>query len=231
MASPAATHSSPTFRDDGVETRTGVVASDDLEAVKQDIAIGCRELRQHGIRNLEKRFTSIARLATATSVVELAHELLAKPPSLVRALFFDKTPDRNWFVAWHQDKTVALNRRREMAGWGPWSLKDAVHHVQPPCSVLDEMVTIRLHIDPADEDSGCLRVIPGSHRAGILTQEQVDRCVADQPGVACIAAAGDAVVMRPHVLHSSRKSRRAEHRRVVHLEYSSYELPPGITWA
>jgi ectoine hydroxylase-related dioxygenase (phytanoyl-CoA dioxygenase family) len=140
----------------------------------------------------------------------------------VRAIFFDKTPTRNWAVPWHQDKTVTLNRKVTMDGWGPWSEKDGVCHVQPPCSVLDRMLAIRLHVDPCDEESGCLRVIPGSHRSGILKPRDVARMVATNDAVPCVAAAGDAVIMRPHVLHSSRRSVRQIHRRVIHLEYSDY---------
>jgi ectoine hydroxylase-related dioxygenase (phytanoyl-CoA dioxygenase family) len=93
------------------------------------------------------------------------------------------------------------------------------------------MVTIRLHVDDADEESGCLHVIPGSHRIGILTRDEIGRTVTDSLPLACAVEAGDAVAMHPLVLHSSAKSRRSAHRRVVHLEYSSYELPFGISWA
>jgi ectoine hydroxylase-related dioxygenase (phytanoyl-CoA dioxygenase family) len=93
------------------------------------------------------------------------------------------------------------------------------------------MLAIRLHIDPCDEENGCLRVIPGSHRSGILKAREIERVVETSDAVPCIAAAGDAVIMRPHVLHSSRRSVSPSHRRVIHLEYSDYELPSGIRWA
>ena len=78
-------------------------------------------------------------------MLSIARSLLGKAPQLVRALFFDKTLSRNWFVAWHQDRTVALDRYVELNGWRSWSKKDGVHHVQPPRRVLEQMVTIRLH--------------------------------------------------------------------------------------
>lgn len=93
------------------------------------------------------------------------------------------------------------------------------------------MVTIRLHVDDAEQESGCLSVIPKSHRLGILTQDEINRVVTYSRPEACIVSAGDAVIMHPLVLHSSAKSRKSDHRRVVHLEYSSYELPPGVSWA
>jgi Phytanoyl-CoA dioxygenase (PhyH) len=126
--------------------------------------------RRGGIRNLDKKFASIARLSRDSTILDLAGELLGGAPHLVRALFFDKTPEQNWFVTWHQDRTVALNEKAELDGWGPWSIKEDVWHVQPPQAVLNRMLTLRLHLDPADEHSGCLKVIPGTHRFGILQQ-------------------------------------------------------------
>ncbi|MGC3980207.1 MAG: phytanoyl-CoA dioxygenase family protein [Steroidobacteraceae bacterium] len=219
------------FHTDGAEIRKGILSRDSIEAVKSEISLGCEQLRRHGIRNLEKRFSSVAQLASSPDMLNIANELLQSPPRLVRALFFDKTPEANWFVAWHQDRTVTLNQRCEMSGWGPWSFKDGVHHVQPPRAVLDKMVTIRLHIDDADEKSGCLNIIPGSHRQGILAQREIEQLAKNSKPVACVVAAGDAMIMRPHVLHSSSKSQSKAHRRVVHLEYSSYALPPNVDWA
>ena len=219
------------FTVDGVEIRRAVLTSEEMENIKAEVSIDNEILRRTGIRNLEKKFSSIARVAANPAVLSVAESLLSKAPFLVRALFFDKTPQRNWFVAWHQDRTVTLDRRVEIAEWGPWTRKDGVHHVQPTRGVLDQMVTIRLHIDETDAESGCLQVIPGSHRMGILRRDEIGREVARSVPFACAVAAGDAVAMHPLILHSSAKSRRSTHRRVVHLEYSSYELPFGVSWA
>jgi ectoine hydroxylase-related dioxygenase (phytanoyl-CoA dioxygenase family) len=219
------------FATEGIEIRPSVLTFEEIEAIKAEISVDHEVLRRTGIRNIEKKFQSISRVAANPTVSSIAASLLGGVPQLVRALFFDKTPERNWFVAWHQDRTVAVNRRVEMPGWGPWTRKDGVHHAQPPREALDHMVTIRLHIDDADEEGGCLHVIPGSQQLGVLTQGEIDRVVAVSRPMACVVNAGDAVIMRPLLLHSSVKSRRASHRRLVHLEYSSYELPSGVCWA
>lgn len=151
--------------------------------------------------------------------------------NLVRALFFDKTPEKNWLVTWHQDKTVTLNKQTDLAGWGPWSVKDGVCHVQPPVAILNKMVTFRLHLDSADETNGCLKVIPGTHKYGILKQPEIDEIIRRKIAVPCVVEAGDAVVMRPHILHSSSKAKQPSHRRVVHIEYSNHVLPDGTSWA
>jgi len=103
--------------------------------------------------------------------------------------------------------------------------------VQPPVSVLNQMITFRVHLDPASSENGCLRVIPCSHENGILKQKEIDELVKNTESVLCEVKAGDAVVMRPHILHSSSKSIVPEHRRVVHVEFSSYELPNEVNWA
>jgi ectoine hydroxylase-related dioxygenase (phytanoyl-CoA dioxygenase family) len=215
----------------GVEIRKGVLGSEDIEDLVSEITLESEILSKTGIRNLEKKFEGIAKLAAKPQVMNIVAEILPGKARLVRAIFFDKTPEKNWFVSWHQDKTVALNRKAAMQGWGPWSVKDGVWHVQPPAEVLASMLTIRLHLDRADEETGCLRVIPSSHRSGILKPQEIEQIVEQIAAVPCIVSAGDAVVMRPHVVHSSRKSTSRKHRRVVHLEYSDYRLPHGVQWA
>ena len=139
------------FEKDGVEIRRALISPDAINSVKVDIDLENDKLKKYGIRNLEKKFQSIAKLAKDEAILSIARNLLNNQVSLVRAIFFDKTPDKNWLVTWHQDKTVTLNKKIELEDWGPWSIKDEVHHVQPPVSVLDSMVTFRLHIDPSDE--------------------------------------------------------------------------------
>ena len=113
---------------DGVAIRPAVLTSDEIDAIKAELSVDHEALRRTGIRNLEKKFGSIARVAAAPSVLSIAASILGTTPGLVRALFFDKTPVRNWFVSWHQDRTVALNRRLEMPGWGPWTTKEGLQN-------------------------------------------------------------------------------------------------------
>ncbi|MGE0268732.1 MAG: phytanoyl-CoA dioxygenase family protein [Candidatus Omnitrophota bacterium] len=184
-----------------------------------------------GIRNLEKKVKAVYHLTRSPKVLDLAETVLNGKPQMVRAIYFNKTSEANWGVVWHQDKTIAVDRQTDIAGWGPWTIKDGVQHVQPDINVLERMVTIRIHLDPADESNGCLKVIPRSHQFGILTQNQVDELKVKRDSVSCIVERGDAVLMRPHVLHSSNKADKPAQRRVVHLEYSDYTLPDGLSWA
>jgi ectoine hydroxylase-related dioxygenase (phytanoyl-CoA dioxygenase family) len=133
-------------------------------------------------------------------------------------------------VPWHQDLTIAVRERREAAGFGPWSVKDGVVHVQPPDEVIARMLAVRIHLDDADAKNGALRVIPGSHREGRLSAEAIGLWTTTCEGVTIDAPAGSALLMRPHLLHASSAAERPSQRRVIHLEYAAERLPFGLEW-
>lgn len=184
-----------------------------------------------GIRRIDQRVHQVACLATSSDMLSVAGCHLSEQPQLVRAIYFDKSLDNNWLVTWHQDKTVAVSSRFEADGWRGWSIKAGAWHVQPPVAVLQAMVTIRIHLDETSLSNGCLKVVPGSHRRGILSEKEIQDSIYPEHVVYCEVSAGDAVIMRPHILHSSEKSIAATPRRVLHFEYSSYALPEGISWS
>jgi len=74
--------------------------------------------------------------------------VLGEPCFAVRALFFDKTSHANWKVVWHQDLTVAARQRIDLPGYGPWTDKAGVPHVQPPVDVLEHMLAVLLAFRP-----------------------------------------------------------------------------------
>ena len=145
-------------------------------------------------------------------------------------MFFDKTVESNWRVPWHQDLTIAVARRIETEGFGPWSIKDGVVHVQPPLEILRKMAAVRLHLDACDENNGALRVIPGSHLGGELDAEGIGAETGSGQTVTCELSKGGALVMRPLLLHASASAKSPSHRRVLHIEYVGDELPNGLEW-
>jgi Phytanoyl-CoA dioxygenase (PhyH) len=172
----------------------------------------------------------VAELARSPRFLGLASPHFPDRPFPVRAIYFDKSAGANWLVAWHQDLTIALQARAEVPGFGPWSNKDGVTHVQPPVELLQQMLTIRLHLDDANESNGALRVLPGTHRYGRVTARRIAELRANHDEFVCKASAGDAMLMRPLLLHASGRSRSANHRRILHIEYASFALPPGLAW-
>lgn len=182
------------------------------------------------VRNLLDVAPAVRELADSTSVRFLASAVLGKQIRPVRGILFDKIPDANWTVPWHQDLTIAVQARVEAEGYGPWSVKADVLHVQPPAEILENMLSIRIHLDDCNEDNGALRVIPGSHRWGRISEQDIsgirERCAEE----VCVVAAGGVQLMRPLLLHASSPSRAPSHRRVVHLDFASVDLAAGLRW-
>lgn len=173
---------------------------------------------------------AVTGLAGSRRLLELVHSHTGGAPRAVRAIWFNKSPETNWLVTWHQDLAIAVRERVETPGFGGWSVKDGVPHVQPPAAILERMLTVRIHLDDADEANGALRVLPGTHRLGRLEAESVAMLRSERDEVVCTALAGDALLMRPLLLHASGRSTSDRPRRVLHLEYAAEELPGGLVW-
>ena len=215
----------------GIEIERNFFSEHGINAIKQQVSSSSYHLQKHGIRNAENKFSTIKELVTSSMFFDKAQSILGSTTDIVRVIFFDKTADKNWLVTWHQDKTIAVSSKIEISGWGPWSIKDGIHHVQPRLEVLDKIVTLRLHLDDANEQNGCLKVIPYSHLQGLLSQQRINEIAQNKAAFLCEVQAGDLIIMKPHILHSSSKSLCPLHRRVVHIEYSNYKLPQGMNWA
>lgn len=168
--------------------------------------------------------------ARSEPVMRIIRPHLPVEPIAVRGIYFDKSSAANWLVPWHQDLTIALHSRADVAAFGPWSVKEGIPHAQPPVELLKRMLTLRLHLDDADAGNGALRILPGSHRYGRLSSGQIQQLRAEVSEILCPVAAGDAMLMRPLLLHASGRATDERHRRVVHIEYAAFELPPPLQW-
>jgi ectoine hydroxylase-related dioxygenase (phytanoyl-CoA dioxygenase family) len=183
-----------------------------------------------GIRNLLEVVPAVKDLATSATLRSLVDPIAGASAQPVRAIFFDKTDKANWKVVWHQDLSIAVRTRKEVPGFSNWTLKAGVVHVQPPVSILEQILTVRIQLDSTDENNGALKVIRGSHKHGRLTSAASEQLRNDSRPVVCSARKGDAMLMRPLLLHASSASNNPDHRRVIHLEYSSAILPGGLEW-
>ncbi|WP_086934750.1 phytanoyl-CoA dioxygenase family protein [Agarilytica rhodophyticola] len=213
--------------ENGFELIENFISSMEIEELLEEITPLVSMGVSGSIRNIEKKSKKIYEYSRSNKVIDSISQYLPGHPRLTRAIFFNKTADKNWLVTWHQDKTVAVSEKFNVPGWGPWSTKDGVLHVQPPVDVLNQMVTLRLHLDDTNLENGCLKVLPNSHQQGILSQSALSEYVSKNKTFSCIANKGAALIMRPHLIHSSAKGSRPSQRRILHLEYGSYHLPPG----
>ncbi len=180
------------------------------------------------IRNLLGEIPALGPLLATPALRSLLGELFPAGGYLTKAIYFDKPAGSNWLVAWHQDLMINVARRADAPGYGPWTAKAGWVAVQPPAAVLENTITIRVHLDDCDATNGALKVVPGSHRQGVVPTE----AIASQTSAATICAvpAGGAMLMKPLLLHASSRSTSARPRRVMHLEFSAEELPAGLAW-
>ena len=175
--------------------------------------------------------TAIAELARDPRLAEIADAVLGAEPIAFRATLFDKSV-ANWLVAWHQDRVLPFREKRDVPGWGPWSLKSGVIHACAPTGALASVVALRLHLDDSTADTGPLRVLPETHAIGVLSDDRIREFAAQVVPVDCIAAQGGVVVIRPLLVHASSKARSSLPRRVLHFEYtSSVFLAEGLELA
>lgn len=189
-----------------------------------------RRGRVFGLRDLLNAVPFTRAFANSASIRSLVEPILGSGARVVRAIYFDKHKEANWKVAWHQDVTIAVRDKLDVDGFSAWSIKAGITHVQPPVSVLSNMLTVRVHLDHTDETNGALRVIPGTHCFGRLDSNQISYWKEQQKPVACSVRSGGVVIMRPLLLHSSLPSVNPEHRRVLHFEYSAIDLPGELEW-
>jgi ectoine hydroxylase-related dioxygenase (phytanoyl-CoA dioxygenase family) len=198
----------------------------DLERLGANIDLGARG----GVRDAFRLLPALQHLATGAPMWTLASAVLGRHCAAVRAIVFDKTPDANWKVSWHQDVTSAVREQRDAPGFGPWTKKAGILHVQPPAVILEQMLTLRLHLDACGPGNGPVRVLPGSHRSGRLSGEEIDAWRSRAEPCACVAERGEILAMRPLLLHASSPSMSPQHRRVIHFEYAGVDLPHGVEW-
>lgn len=205
----------------------GAVSAERCAELKAQLTNFAVAAGRGGVRQIHQKSVAIQGLALQGEIALLAQVLLKEPAHLVRSIFFDKTPQQNWLVSWHQDLTVTAAETFSVEGWGPWSRKENIIHVQPPLEVLQSMLIMRLHLDRTTKQNGCLNVIPHSHLGGIVRSELN---VKEANAVFCEAEVGDILLMSPLLWHASSKAVEASSRQILHFEYSNHRCATDLAW-
>jgi hypothetical protein len=173
-----------------------------------------------GIRHA-LRHPAVRAIAHDARVLSLARAVLGPATFPFRATLFDKSSHSNWLVVWHQDTALPLVRKIDAQGWGPWSMKDGFLYAHAPASALTQVLALRLHLDDSTEQNGPLRIVPGTHTLGLLTDDRMAE-LGNSPSISSLTACeGGIIAMRPLVVHSSQKSEGDCPRRVLHIEYAA----------
>lgn len=202
-----------------------------IEQLKEAISYYLEIASVYNIRDLHRKISKINDLTHSPLILNTLKKYTNNQHfKLIKAIFFNKNLKYNWSVNWHQDKTIAVREKVDIPNFKNWTVKQGVPHVQPPLNILAKIVTVRIALDDTDRHNGALKIIPQSHKLGILNQQQIDRIIELQTPLICVLKAGDALIMHPLTLHSSNKSKSNNERGTIHLEYNSCNLPQGLVW-
>ena len=214
------------LEDLGYEIYREAIDRDEIQALREEADSIASRAGTACVRHIRHRSRVFRELSTSDQLMGLIPRGL-RP---VRGILFDKTQDENWPVPWHQDLTISVSEEHELTGYGPWSRKDGSPHVQPPLQLLENMATIRIHLDETMKENGALMVIPKSHSQGKMNSSEVAGFPKEQATV-CECGIGDVLTMSPLILHSSKRSEVPGRRRVLHFEYARDEdLDAALDW-
>jgi hypothetical protein len=212
---------------DGFEIHRSVFSVAEIEALREEADRIAAEAGSACVRNLNARSEVFREISNSSKMREIFPQTAF---STVRSLLFDKTPQENWPVAWHQDLTIATKAEVSCTGYGPWSVKDGVVHAHAPNELLQRMITARIHLDPTHAENGALIVVPASHLLGKIPAASIPKLVS-KSAFTCVCEPGDVLLMSPLLLHSSHRSTEPNHRRILHFEYAPPDtLDPRLAW-
>ncbi len=203
---------------------------DFLTKLKSSNAVNRKKDSIYGVRNLLNLSPEIKEFAESEKIRKIVEDFVGKDAKTVRAIYFDKTENANWKVPWHQDLTIAVKAKRETVGFSAWTLKAGIQCVQPTAEILEKILTLRIHLDDADESNGALKVLEGTHKFGRLKAEEIKNTRLKANTFLCKASKGDILAMRPLLVHSSSAGVNPKNRRIIHLEFSAEKLPNGLDW-
>ncbi len=150
--------------------------------------------------------TSPLALATRPEVLDLVEAMIGPDILLYNCTYIIKEPHSPSHVSWHQDLTY----------WG-------LSH--------DDQVSMWLALSLADDVSGCMRMIPGSHMQGrydhevsddstnVLLQSQTVHNVDENEAVLCPLKPGEASFHHGWTLHASMPNNSDDRRIGLNVQY------------
>ncbi|MDA0323556.1 MAG: phytanoyl-CoA dioxygenase family protein [Verrucomicrobia bacterium] len=119
-----------------------------------------------------------------------------------RAMFMNKPAGKGTFLPWHQDRWTNFDR--------------------------DPLLTVWMALDPATKANGCVRIIPRSHRMGVINPSHASGFLADEQAAVWAPPEkefyvelepGDVALLHNHLLHGSNKNHSQQSRRAFSVCY------------
>ena len=208
------------FAKEGFAIIPEVLTSREVDSLSEELLRLLVPQGKAGLRHLLSN-PAVSAVAHRPWVLGLAKSLLGPDAIPFSATLFNKSQTANWLIPWHQDTALPLSEKRDLPGWGAWSVKEGVIYAHAPSSALSQVVALRVQIDDSTSANGPLRVLPGTHSMGVLSDEEIHSLSEQIGGVTCMVPRGGILAMRPLLVHSSSKAQAETSRRVLHIEYSA----------
>lgn len=211
-----------TFKDEGYLVLEHILNSDEVDVIQQQLINV--DLTGAGSRELLSE-TWCKTLANQLKNHPVLSTLLPNPSKAIQCTYFQKSPEKNWLVPLHQDLSIPVKEQFTKEGFTGWSKKQGALFVQPPATITDQIIAVRLHIDDCLQAHGALKVVPTSHQLGRIPEKQWITIRDEKGEKECTVNAGGVVIMSPLILHSSSKATHANGRRVLHFLF----VPESLT--
>lgn len=182
-----------------------------------------------GVREFLVDHPEIAEKVFTERLIEIIKAISPDCNKSIKSIYFDKPPNANWIVNWHQDLTINLQSKKEVEGFKNWRVNKERTVVQPNREILDSIFTIRIHLDDCTKENGALRIIEESHKKGVI---EIKEWSENKSGIerVCEVKKGGILIMKPLTLHASRRTENHKNRRVIHIEFTDQSLPADLQW-
>jgi len=222
--------------DKGFSVISNVFSTEEIEKISeviQNIDTSKETFRKSedlfAIRQFLKEIPEVKDFIFNENLKAIIKEIFGENYFVVKSIYFDKPEKSNWYVAYHQDLTISVDKKVSLENFGPWTTKQNQFAVQPPLNIIENIFTIRIHLDDTDENNGALKVVPKSQAKGIYRPETIDWNVEKEN--ICNVEQGGIMIMKPLLLHGSNRTTNGKKRRVIHIEFSDRELPEELNWS
>ncbi len=196
-----------------------------------DVARLCRAAQLAGKPGAREALDGdLSQVVQASGVIEKL-QTIWPDMQLVRLVSFDKSPEANWGVPWHQDRVISVADRADVPGFNNWSRKQGTWHVEPPEDLLQQMLFVRLHLDDNLAENGAMQIAPGTHHLGKIPAGEAEAVAEQHKPQVMEARAGDVLVLKMLTLHGSSPAQTPARRRVLRLDFAPFDLPEPLVWA
>lgn len=182
----------------------------------------------YAIRHVFQKIPNLKEAVFGPALTHVLNKLDGDNLFLIRAVYFDKPAESNWFVPFHQDLTIGVTHKAEVEGYKNWTFKQGCHYAQPPLRILENTITVRIHLDNTNASNGALHVVSGSHDEGVLDKTERDKRLSQSKR--CPVEKGGIMLMKPLLLHASKRATTSRQRRVLHLEFNTLSLEKPLEW-